>query len=107
MAEAEDHETDGCQGGPSACSEDLGENGVVTGLEHDRQNQDIVASTLKMAHDLGFTVIAEGVEQESTVTMLEEMGCDVLQGYALAEPMPEASLLIWCQDNPDLAAVNA
>ena len=71
----------------------------ITGLENDRQNQDIVSSTLKMAHALGFSVIAEGVESRETADLLEEMECDVLQGYGLAEPMPEAALQIWCEDN--------
>ena len=71
----------------------------ITGLENDRQNQDIVASTLKMAHALGFSVIAEGVEHAETASLLREMGCDTLQGFGLASPMPEASLLIWCEEN--------
>ena len=71
----------------------------ITGLENDRQNQDIVSSTLKMAHDLGFSVIAEGVENQDTVNILTKMGCDALQGYGLANPMPEAGLLIWCEEN--------
>ena len=73
----------------------------ITGLENDRQNQDIVSSTLKMAHDLGFVVIAEGVENQDTAVLLEKMGCDILQGYGLANPMPETGLLIWCEENLD------
>ncbi|GGC19481.1 hypothetical protein GCM10011371_03940 [Novosphingobium marinum] len=48
----------------------------------------IVASTISLAHDLGQTVVGEGIENESVFSMLGEMGCDVGQGYYIAHPQP-------------------
>ena len=41
-----------------------------------------------MARSLKLTVIAEGVETADHIRILEELDCDMLQGYALARPMP-------------------
>ncbi len=50
----------------------------------------IVQSLISLAHRLGSTVVAEGVEQESERSSLRRMKCDSYQGYLLAPPMPEA-----------------
>jgi EAL domain-containing protein (putative c-di-GMP-specific phosphodiesterase class I) len=47
----------------------------------------IVASTIHLMHDLGFEVVAEGVEDEATWRRLDAAGCDVAQGYLIAKPM--------------------
>jgi EAL domain-containing protein (putative c-di-GMP-specific phosphodiesterase class I) len=41
-----------------------------------------------LAHNLGLAVIAEGVENESTLNMLRGMGCDLAQGYHISRPLP-------------------
>ena len=41
-----------------------------------------------MAHSLGLKVVAEGVETEEQLTFLAENGCDQIQGYYLAKPLP-------------------
>lgn len=48
-----------------------------------------------LAHGLGYTVVAEGVENQMQVEMLRLMGVDVLQGYLFAKPMPEKDFLPW------------
>ena len=48
----------------------------------------IVRSTIQLAHSLGMRVVAEGVEDEATWQRLAELGCDLIQGYHLARPMP-------------------
>ncbi|MGN6703405.1 MAG: EAL domain-containing protein, partial [Burkholderiaceae bacterium] len=50
--------------------------------------EELVRSLVDMGHALGVTVVAEGVENEETVDTLARLGCDVLQGYHLARPMP-------------------
>jgi len=47
----------------------------------------IVRSAIDLAHNLGLKVVAEGVEMVSAVELLEEFGCDQLQGYHFGKPM--------------------
>ena len=49
-------------------------------------NSSIVRSTIDLARNLDLVVIAEGVEDEVTIEMLAELGCDVVQGYYFARP---------------------
>lgn len=60
------------------------------GLGAQPQARAIVDSVIALARALGRTVIAEGVETEEQARILLELGCDVLQGYLLAHPMPAA-----------------
>lgn len=55
----------------------------------------IVASTIELAHNLGLTVIAEGVENSKTWGMLAEMGCDTAQGFYMCDPLPVRDLEQW------------
>lgn len=48
----------------------------------------IVRSTIDLAHALGLTVTAEGVDDPTKMALLKVMGCDQLQGYHIAKPMP-------------------
>ena len=54
-------------------------------------------TTLNMCHDLGYEVVAEGVENAETQTLLSEMGCDVIQGYHIARPMAPDAALAWLE----------
>ena len=47
---------------------------------------------IEMAHTLGFTVVAEGVETEAQAEYLRRHGCEQGQGYLFARPMPAAEL---------------
>lgn len=58
-------------------------------LTHDRERH-IIRSTIGLAHALGQTVVAEGIEDEATYRALMELGCDVGQGYFLGRPQPFA-----------------
>jgi diguanylate cyclase (GGDEF)-like protein len=55
----------------------------------------IVRSTIDLGHSLGLRLVAEGVEDEGTWQMLQALGCDVIQGYHLARPMPTTALVDW------------
>ncbi|MGI6200328.1 MAG: EAL domain-containing protein [Christensenellales bacterium] len=50
----------------------------------------VVHSVLKMAKELNMDTVAEGIEEMAQVTMLRQMGCDYIQGYVFAKPMPAA-----------------
>jgi EAL domain-containing protein (putative c-di-GMP-specific phosphodiesterase class I)/GGDEF domain-containing protein len=57
----------------------------------------IVRHTVALAHDLGLTLTAEGVEDVDTAAALAALGCDTAQGYAIARPMPVDAFLDWLQ----------
>lgn len=59
-------------------------------MEMDSHDNDviIVKTTINMCHDLGYDVVAEGVETAKTCDALSLMGCDYLQGYHLSRPLP-------------------
>jgi diguanylate cyclase len=48
----------------------------------------IVRATIRLAHDLGMRVVAEGVEDDETWETLTQLGCELIQGYALSRPLP-------------------
>ncbi len=55
----------------------------------------IVGAVVQLVHRLGLAVVAEGVEDEVSLQMLERMGCDTAQGYLLSRPVPAAELGRW------------
>jgi EAL domain-containing protein (putative c-di-GMP-specific phosphodiesterase class I) len=64
----------------------------VADMATDAADAAIVGATIQLAHSLNMRVVAEGVEDERTWRKLAEMGCELVQGYALARPMPAAEL---------------
>jgi diguanylate cyclase (GGDEF)-like protein len=67
----------------------------VLDMLDDRTHAAIVRSVIELAHNLGFEVVAEGVETEPILSELESLGCDIAQGYLLARPMPPRQLPGW------------
>jgi len=55
----------------------------------------IVRSTADLAHNLGLTVVAEGVEDQWTLDLLSTLGCDEAQGFHIARPMSSADFMGW------------
>ncbi len=55
----------------------------------------LVRSSIDLGHNLGLSVVAEGVEDSATMDRLAGLGCDVVQGYHLARPMPPEALMKW------------
>jgi diguanylate cyclase (GGDEF)-like protein/PAS domain S-box-containing protein len=62
----------------------------VMGVGHEVFDETIVKTVIGMAHSLGLEVVAEGVETLSQLAFLAEHGCDIVQGYAVAPPLPAA-----------------
>ncbi len=73
----------------------------VTDMVKNPQNYKIVGMTIDLAHALGLTVVAEGIEDEETLLQLKELGCDVAQGYYIERPMPEGSFVKWLEQQPN------
>jgi diguanylate cyclase (GGDEF)-like protein len=72
----------------------------VTNMENNRDDTIIVRSTIDLAHNMGLTVVAEGVENQATWEMLHALGCDFLQGYYVSRPLPAKELLQWVETSP-------
>jgi PAS domain S-box-containing protein len=67
----------------------------VMNMPSDPRDQAIVASTVHMAHSLGLSVVAEGVENEQVLGMLHRARCDTGQGYHWSRPLPAPDLTAW------------
>ncbi|EYS97677.1 chemotaxis protein CheX [Cupriavidus sp. SK-4] len=63
---------------------------LIGGLDTDAQGRAIVGSMVALAHELRMKVVAEGVESASQLDILNEMGCDEVQGYLLSLPLDAA-----------------
>ncbi len=66
---------------------------------HKPQDRSIVKSALDLAHNIGCTVVAEGVETKDTEDILRGMGCDIVQGYYIARPMSASDFAEWFKQN--------
>jgi EAL domain-containing protein (putative c-di-GMP-specific phosphodiesterase class I) len=62
----------------------------VNGLPNDAEDVSISRAVITMAHSLGLKVVAEGVETEAQRGFLAAHGCDEMQGYLFARPLPAA-----------------
>jgi len=64
----------------------------------------IVKSTIELAHNLGFKVIAEGVENNETLLQLRAQKCDYIQGYYISKPQDIYKLIAWLHNyKPQIA----
>ena len=72
---------------------------VMTMID-DPDNALIVTSVIDLGHNLGLTMVAEGVETAGALTALAGFGCDVAQGYHLSRPLPVADFDSWCTGMP-------
>ena len=67
----------------------------ILGMSDNRDNFVIVQSTIRMAHNLGKRLVAEGVENQGSFDNLIAMGCDIVQGYHFCRPVPAAEFINW------------
>jgi EAL domain-containing protein (putative c-di-GMP-specific phosphodiesterase class I) len=61
----------------------------------------LVQSAIDLGHNLGLSVVAEGVEDAATLDAVRTLGADVIQGYLLGRPMPEELLRQWITERLD------
>jgi len=61
---------------------------LIQNLPHSTNDAAIVMAVISLAKALGLQIIAEGVESQEQVDFLEEHGCDAMQGYWIAPPLP-------------------
>jgi EAL domain-containing protein (putative c-di-GMP-specific phosphodiesterase class I) len=65
----------------------------IKSMRVNRSDLIMVQSTIALAHSLGRTVVAEGVEDQQALDELTRMGCDVAQGFAIGRPMAVRELI--------------
>ncbi len=59
----------------------------ITAIEHDKSSRRIVRAIISLAKELGLDTVAEGVENPAQLSLLNDMGCDHVQGYLIARPL--------------------
>jgi len=67
-------------------------------LDESQKDQFIVQSSITLGHQLGFSVVAEGVETVGTLALLKQMQCDHAQGYYLSRPLKADQLELWLEE---------
>ena len=70
----------------------------VADAVHSRDSRLIIQSMVDLAHGLGLTATAEGVETPEQLRLVRELGCDVIQGYLLSQPVAPEQLKRWKQE---------
>lgn len=73
----------------------------VRDMLQNEQDAIIVRSIVALAHNLNLLVVAEGVEDASTLAGLREMRCDLAQGYYIGRPAPADDIAAWLRDCDD------
>ncbi|MCG6111518.1 MAG: EAL domain-containing protein [Paracoccus sp.] len=76
----------------------------VTACDIDEAQQRMILAILALAERLGIAALAEGVETREEYAFLAQMGCDEVQGYAIAKPMPLSDSLDFLKRHADAAA---
>ena len=76
----------------------------VMTMADDPSNALIVRSVIDLGHNLGMTLVAEGVETKKTLNALAGLGCDIAQGYHLSRPITADAFDTWHRGS-DLVAV--
>jgi diguanylate cyclase (GGDEF)-like protein len=67
----------------------------IANVASDDDDLVIVRSTVDLAHSLGLRSVAEGVESAAAMHILQSLGCDLVQGFHLCEPIPASELRDW------------
>jgi diguanylate cyclase (GGDEF)-like protein/PAS domain S-box-containing protein len=70
---------------------------LVQPVAESMAQRQLLGSIIEMGHSLGIQVLAEGVETMEHAHVLRNLGCDALQGFALAKPMPASHLVAFAQ----------
>jgi EAL domain-containing protein (putative c-di-GMP-specific phosphodiesterase class I)/GGDEF domain-containing protein len=81
------------------CSELKLDKIFIEGARTNAKDRTLIKSTVDLAHNLGMTLTAEGVEDEMVLAALKAMGCDHAQGYGLARPLPARKLADFLKQN--------
>jgi len=75
------------------------DRGFVLEMDSEKENAIIVKSTIDLAHNLGLSVVAEGIEEEHILKMLNDYGCEHAQGFHICKPQPGDLFLDWLENS--------
>lgn len=75
----------------------------VMDMLSDENDKVIVKAIIELAHAMGLRTVAEGVENEETLEALIRMGCEIIQGYLIAKPMPGEMMRHFLQTSQEKA----
>ncbi len=75
------------------------ERRLIAPITSSTSQRQLVSSIIEIGKSLGIKVVAEGVETRDHVTILRELGCDTLQGFALGKPMPSDVFIDFVREN--------
>lgn len=70
----------------------------IMALPEDRNDMAIVRASIRLAHEMGIEVVAEGVENPAALAWLKDQGCERAQGYLISKPMPADVFGRWVTD---------
>ncbi|MCJ2084663.1 sensor domain-containing phosphodiesterase [Methylobacterium sp. E-005] len=73
----------------------------IASCARDARQRHLVETMITLSHDLGYRVVAEGIETRETADLICDMGCDESQGYLFGRPMPVAEFDAWHRLNRD------
>ncbi|GAA5234006.1 EAL domain-containing protein [Verticiella sediminum] len=65
----------------------------ISDLEHDHAARSITSAIIKLCHELGHNVVAEGVETEAQLRVLQDLRCQSVQGWLLGKPLDEDQIM--------------
>ena len=71
----------------------------IVNMEKDKSSFKLVESIISLGHNIGMSIIAEGIEEENQATTLKNMGCDKIQGYFFSKPLAENDLISYLSEN--------
>ena len=70
----------------------------VSTMLDDEADYKLVQAIINLSHSFGHTVVAEGVETQDALDALKGLGCDIIQGYLISEPIPHHELISWLRN---------
>ena len=68
----------------------------IENVVNDKQDRKLVESIAGLAHGFNLKVVAEGIEDQATLDVLQELGCDIAQGFFISKPLHAKELDAWC-----------
>ena len=67
-------------------------------LHEDEDDRIIVRSTIELAHNMGLSVVSEGIEDDFALRWLAKHGCELGQGYFISRPKPTKDFTAWMKE---------